>query len=145
MSITRTLFIIATYPVRLCRRRGFGVQSPNDYSLVRDVLFEDLHYYAYEEQNLTTESDRQLWRLRYHFRADELIYVSSTDDAAKIYEETAAAANDNTVLVVDGLMHNNASLWKRVLHDSRARVTFDLMDRGIITFDKKRIKQNYIL
>lgn len=145
MNIFRTLYIALTYPARLMHRQGFGVQSPNDYSFVRDVLFEDLHYYAYEEQNIRTESDRQLWRLRYHFRTAELIYVSPTDDAAKIYEETADAANGNTVLVVDGLMHKNALLWRRVLRDSRARVTFDLMDRGIITFDQKRIKQNYIL
>lgn len=145
MNLSRTLYIIITYPLRLIHRQGFGVQSPSDYCLVRDVLFEHLQYYAYDEQQLKTESERQLWRLRYHFRKAEMIYVSTTDDARKIYEETASIANNDTVLVIDGLKDRNAALWKHILRDPRARVTFDLMDRGVIRFDKKRIKQNYIL
>lgn len=145
MNLSRTLYIYITYPFRLRHRKGYGVQSPWAYELVRDVLFEKLHYYAYEEQNLRSEPERQLWRLRNRFRNDELIYVSPLDDAEKIYEETAQDADERTYLVVDGLQGKNADLWKRVLTDSRATVTFDLMDRGLITFDKKRIKQNYIL
>ena len=42
--------------------------------------------------------------------------------------------------------HNeNASLWDDIVRDTRAIVTFDMGRRGMVTFDKKRIKQNDLL
>ena len=34
---------------RFLHRYGFGIQSPWAYSLVRNVLFESLRYYAYDD------------------------------------------------------------------------------------------------
>ena len=145
MNISRILYVIITYPQRLRHRLGYGVQSPWAYEMVRDVLFESLYYYSYEEQNIKTSSDRQLWRLENFFRKGEFVYVSSGSGASEIYEQTAQMAGENTAFVVDGLFGDNASLWKQILNDPRATVTFDLGRRGLVTFDKKRIKQNYIL
>lgn len=146
MNLARTLYIAITYPQRLRHRLGYGVQSPFAYELVRDVLFERLHYYAYKDLNLRSEADRQLWRLRNHFTPQHLVHIdSSAADAHHIYEQTANSATAHTALVIDGLAGTNAHLWTTVLHDPRATVTFDLGTRGLVTFDSKRIKQNYIL
>lgn len=145
MNLARTLYIILTYPNRLRHRLGYGVQSPWAYEMVRDVLFEKLHYYAYEEKQLRTASDRQLWRIENYFRSGEFVYIPSGRSASDAYEQTARMATENTAVVIDGMMGDNASLWKRVLADSRATVTFDMGSRGLVTFDKKRIKQNYTL
>jgi hypothetical protein len=51
---------------------------------------------------------------------------------------------DDTVLIVEGLWRNR-SFWKEVKADERAVVTFDLYYCGIVLFDKKRQKQNYII
>lgn len=142
MNLRRTLYCALTYPQRLRHRWGFGVQSPWAYELVRDVFFEELSYYAYEEQGLKTKSDRQLWRIRNRFR-NSLVVLSDT--ACAEYDKVADAAAPDTMLVVEKLNGINASLWEHVLNDPRATVTFDLGKRGVISFDPKRIKQNYIL
>ncbi len=118
------------------------MHSPWAYELVRDVFFEKLHYYAYEEQQLKTETERQLWRIKNRFGSD-LVVLS--DSALNEYEKVASTACPETILVLENIDGVNAEVWSRVLADSRATVTFDLMKRGVISFDPKRIKQNYIL
>ena len=56
-------------------------------------------------------------------------------------------ADDNTILVVDNIRKHNKTLWKHIVQDDqRATVTFDLSTgRGIVSFDSKRVKQNYLL
>ena len=68
MNLRRTIHLLITSPARAIHRRGFGVQSPWAYELIRDVLFEPLPYYAYREQNLTTPLQQQLYRIRNHYR-----------------------------------------------------------------------------
>ncbi len=124
---------------RWWHRHGFGIQSPTDYELVRDVLFEPLHYYAYNEQGLNNEADRQLYRIRL-WQPDVLIVCSPAD-----YERALLSFSDNTVMVIEDISGSNEGLWQQVLLDPRARITFDMRHRGLILFDSKRIKQNYIL
>lgn len=142
MNLSRTLYIIRTYPNRLRHRHGYSVQSPWAYELVRDVFFEKLSYYAYQDLHLTTESQRQLWRIQNHFRGDAIVI---DEDAPERYGEIADKATDDTVLVIEHIDDRNALLWDEILRDTRCTVTFDLVTRGVVTFDKKRIKQNYTL
>lgn len=139
LSVARTLYNIKTALPRWWHRHGFGIQSPTDYELVRDVLFEPLHYYAYAEQGLNSEADRQLYRIRL-WQPDTII-VSSTAD----YDRALPAVSDSTVMVIEDISGSNEQLWQRILLDPVARVTFDMRHRGLILFDSKRIKQNYIL
>lgn len=145
MNLTRTLYVLLSYPNRLRHRLGYGVQSPWAYEMVRDVLFEKLHYYAYADRQLTTSSDRQLWRIENRFSKGEYVYIPAGSGGDALYEQTAQMATANTAVVIDGLLGSNARLWGTVLRDPRATVTFDLGSRGLVTFDPKRIKQNYTL
>lgn len=146
MNLRRTIHLFITSPTRAIHRRGFGVQSPWAYELIRDVLFEPLPYYAYQEQNLTTPLQQQLYRIRNHYRHQPLIIIEEKDaDARTRYEETAQAATPDTILVVEHTHNENASLWQHIITDPRAIVTFDMGQRGLVTFDPKRIKQNYLL
>jgi len=117
----------------------FIIQSPSDYELVRDVLFEPLHYYAYREQGLASPLSRQLYRIRL-WRPDAVVVCN-----AREYEAAALQAGDDTVVVVEDISGRNERLWQQVLRDERARVTFDMRQRGLVLFNKKRIKQNYLL
>lgn len=134
-----TLYNILTAIPRWWHRKGFGVQSPSDYVLVRDVLFESLHYYAYDDQGLRSEADRQMYRIRL-WRPDVQVVTSAEE-----YERVAGSADDATVVVVDDIAKSQSQLWRTILADERARVTFDMRFRGLILFNSKRIKQNYIL
>lgn len=140
MKLTkRHIYILLTALPRWWHRKGFGVQSPSDFSLVRDVLFETCHYYAYEDLHLTTPLQQQLYRIRL-WKPDVVVIES-----AEQYEPIASTANDSTTAVIEHIDDKNAPLWQTILNDPRARITFDMGKRGLILFNSRRIKQNYIL
>lgn len=80
----------------------------------------------------------------------QLVHIAPSvgkDDCQGIYEWVREHADDNTILVVDNIRKHNKTLWKHIVQDDqRATVTFDLSSgRGIVSFDSKRVKQNYLL
>lgn len=56
-------------------------------------------------------------------------------------------ADDRTLVVVRKINRDNDArrCWKEIVGDARNIVTFDLYYCGIVFFDKKRYKQNYIV
>ena len=139
MSLARTLYNIKTSVPRWWHRHGFGIQSPSDYELVRDVLFEPLPYYAYKERGLRSAADRQMYRILLWHPDAQVIHREEE------YDKLLLEATDETVATIEDISGKNERLWKRVLADPRARVTFDMRHRGLVLFNTKRIKQNYIL
>ena len=51
---------------------------------------------------------------------------------------------DNTVLIIEGI-NRNKRFWQSVKEDDRTSITFDLYYCGIVLFDKKRHKMNYVI
>lgn len=145
MCLLRYIQLIITYIPRLWHRHGFGIHSPHDYELIKDVLYENLSYYAYNDQNLTSSEDKQLYRIKLHF-GHRLVYIGDKQcNKMDFYDKYASSGDDTKVLVIDSLNSSNYNLWKVILKDPRARVSFDMGNRGLVLFDKKRIKQNYLL
>ena len=78
---------------RFFHRYGFGIQSPWAYSLVRNVLFEPLRYYAFDElqakhaQCSKTERKRneQLFRIVNHFKPQKIEIVGNTVASTRDY------------------------------------------------------------
>ena len=146
MNLRRTIHLILTALPRAVHRRGFGVQSPWAYELIRDVLFEPLHYYAYDEQQLSTPMQRQLFRIKNHFHGQPIVVIDQKGaSAAAQCEEVLQKATPDTVLILEHINDENADLWTRIVDDPHTIITFDMRKRGMVIFDKKRIKQNYIL
>lgn len=146
MNLRRTAHLILTALPRAIHRRGFGVQSPWAYELVRDVLFEPLPYYAYQEQGLRTPLQQQLFRIRNHFGIQSVVVIDETAQAAADrYAQAVRDATPQTILVIEHTADQNAPLWATAVRDPRTTVTFDMGQRGMATFDPKRIKQNYLL
>ena len=58
-----------------------------------------------------------------------------------------AVTDENLMVVVLGIHQNRPSCnkWKTILKDERVRISFDLYDVGILLFDPKRVKQDYII
>ena len=158
---------------RIFHCRGFGIQSPTDYWLVRYVINEHWPYYQYatfenEDDWLTQKLGQLYFRLanwrqptviesdgyRTYFQAgckkvtfgesSELIRMTLDGDYHQRLAFIYNKVKDDTVLIVEGLWRNR-SFWKEVKADERAVVTFDLYYCGIVLFDKKRHKQNYII
>ena len=132
--------------MRIGHCRGFGVQSPTDYWLVRYVINEHWPYYQYATLG---EGDEWLTRklgLLYFRLANWLQPRRLTLDGdyrtrlATIYNKVES----HSVLIVEAIRKNRA-FWREIVADERTGVTFDLYYCGIVMFDKKRHKQNYII
>ena len=158
---------------RIGHCRGFGIQSPSDYWLVRYVINEHWPYYQYERLGrnddwLTRKQGRLCFRIanwrqpaviessafRDYLQAgcrkavwgesSELMVLSLEGDwrsrLSYIYNKVSA----DSVLVVTGLSKAR-DVWREIVDDERAVLTFDLYYCGIVLFDKKRDKKNYIV
>ena len=158
---------------RIGHCRGFGIQSPSDYWLVRYVINEHWPYYQYEalgqdDDWLTRKQGRLCFRIanwrqpaviessafRDYLQAgcrkavwgesSELMVLSLEGDwrsrLSYIYNKVSA----DSVLVVTGLSKAR-DVWREIVNDERAVLTFDLYYCGIVLFDKKRDKKNYIV
>lgn len=176
MSINDIANQLKAAGVWLCRIghcRGFGIQSPSDYWLVRYVINEHWPYYQYEalgqdDDWLTRKLGRLCFRIanwrqpaviessayREYLQAgcrkavwgesSELMVLSLEGDwrsrLSYIYNKVSA----DSVLVVTGLSKAR-DVWREIVNDERAVLTFDLYYCGIVLFDKKRNKKNYIV
>lgn len=146
MNLHRKAHLIRTFLLRMLHRHGFGIQSPWAYEMVRDVLFEQLHYYAYEDQGLRTQSQQQLFRIKNHFSPHLVVVIDKVgNEAESMYRHAIENATPQMALVIEHIDDDNACLWQCAIGDARAIVTFDMGSRGLVTFDNKRIKQNYLL
>ena len=158
---------------RIGHCRGFGIQSPSDYWLVRYVINEHWPYYQYEalgrnDDWLTRKLGRLCFRIanwrqpaviessafRDYLQAgcrkavwgesSELMVLSLEGDwrsrLSYIYNKVSA----DSVLVITGLSKAR-DVWREIVNDERAVLTFDLYYCGIVLFDKKRDKKNYII
>ncbi|MBQ8486354.1 MAG: hypothetical protein IJ533_01745 [Prevotella sp.] len=161
---------------RIHRCRGFGIQSPTDYWLVRYVVNEHWPYYLYDSVGqddpwLRRKLGRLYLRLA-NWRQPERIVCSSyeeywqagcrraaivaepadtvqlmhvgIEEADKLLNRLDGRLDDRSVVVVEGLWRN-WDAWRRLSVDRRCVVTFDLYYCGIVLFDQKRSKQNYII
>ena len=158
---------------RIAHCRGFGIQSPTDYWLVRYVINEHWPYYQYAafekgDDWLTRKLGQLYFRManwrqptviesddyRDYFHAgyrkatfgesSELIRMTLDGNYRQRLASIYNKVYDDTVLIVEGIWRNR-SFWKEIKADERAVITFDLYYCGIVLFDKKRHKQNYII
>ncbi len=173
MSIAGRLKAAIVWLRRIGHCRGFGIQSPTDYWMVRYVINEHWPYYQYEtlgphDDWLTRKMGRLCFRLanwlqptvvessdyRDYLQAgcrkttfgdsSELVVMplekSSQDRLSYIYNKVSP----RSVLVVTGISKAR-KLWRQIVDDERTGITFDLYYCGIVMFDKKRNKKNYII
>lgn len=154
--------------------RGFGVQSPSDYRLVRYVINEHWPYYAYSQLGegddwLHRKIGRLLLRLS-NWRQpvviiDQMGYADylkagcrkaqvKADPGSEIemacvpvdcrWEDLLSLCNDTTLIVVGNIWQMPSS-WQRICQQPEVRVSFDLYYCGILLFDQNRSKQHYII
>ena len=75
------------------------------------------------------------------------IYLADAQSLAHAGDSLLQAASPRAVMVVRGI-HRNAhsrAAWQRLQTDPRVRVTFDLYDFGILCFEPRLNKENFII
>lgn len=180
---------------RIGRCRGFGVQSPWAYRMVRYVINEHYPYYAYSRlreafPHLGVE-ERKICelclRLANSVRPATVAVSGAVSDALRNYisagyrkvvfaeaydmtddspmcsiemaviapnremdgafEAVSRGARDGTVAMLLDIYRDKAMrrLWRDTVTRMPGVVTFDLYYCGLVFFDRKRYKQNYII
>lgn len=97
--------------MRFIRRQGFGIQSPWAYSFVKDVLYEKLRYYAYddlirlypERRKTDVRRDEQLFRLVNYFQPSVILVVGECSDCSVEYMRVAGPRVKVTGVTADVL------------------------------------------
>ena len=181
---------------RIHRCRGFGIQSPWAYRMVRYVINEHCPYYGYADMEralphldaLTRKTAKLCFRLSNHlqprliadlgaqqkvygayFRAGchraayktgeaamaamteaDIIRISPVDDefaVSLVVDAALSSAHEGSMVLLHDI-HRHAGMrrcWQTIVEQTPGVVTFDLYYCGLVFFEKKRYKQNYII
>jgi hypothetical protein len=77
----------------------------------------------------------------------DFLHIAHTPCYKAVFEQALPYVKGNTCFVIGSpyLNREKRLWWKQLQDDERVSLTFDLYDIGLVFFDKKRIKQNYIV
>ena len=138
--------------LRMPRTRGFGVQSPTAYSFLRKVVNEKGFLRNYRQTHAGISSypqdaprqKRLLFRIRTVYPNVVELSASSLLKGED-FQQFLLNVSDDTVLVVTdiNLDAEYKKVWLRLVADTCTVLTFDLVDCGIVFFDKTKFKQNF--
>lgn len=143
---------IKEYLCRIGKSKGFGIQSPWAYGFVKDVITEQLPYYAYEEMEQQF-SGGELKRKKLYFRVmnfikrDELHVFDLNKIPLSYIESFLEEEPDCVAFIVEGMFANKKTLevWRRIKELKSVGVTFDLYDFAICFLATELYKQHYKL
>ena len=81
------------------------------------------------------------------FSSVRLMRLSVEGDYRQVFEKAVSLATASTMIIVEQIKRDKESrmFWKSIVDDPRCISTFDLYYCGIIFFDKKRYKENYVV
>jgi len=76
-----------------------------------------------------------------------LVRVSLVGNYRSFVDKAMDKANTESIIILQGIKRDNETrrFWNEIKADERSGVTFDLYYCGIVFFDKKLYKQNYIV
>jgi hypothetical protein len=81
------------------------------------------------------------------FSSVRLMRLSVEGEYRQVFEKAVSLANASTMIIVEQIKRDKESriFWKSIVDDPRCISTFDLYYCGIIFFDEKRYKENYVV
>ncbi|MBO7602331.1 MAG: hypothetical protein J6S94_04795 [Bacteroidaceae bacterium] len=139
---------------RFRHRKGYGVHSPFAYDFITRVIYGKLskaERRALQVSSKNRKESRKVMALlqKLEKEASSLVYVNQADPIYinNVYEEKAEKMGARDMMVIYGIYLNKdmKQVWQKLVVDDRSGITFDLYDVGIILFDKKITKQDYIV
>ena len=77
----------------------------------------------------------------------DFLHIGYTPYYKEVFEMAYPYLHDTSCVVVGNIYASKGrqAWWKDLIEDERIRLTFDLYDVGLLLFEKKRFKQNYIV
>ena len=159
---------------RLNHCRGFGIQSPTDYWMVRYVINEHWPYYQYSELGrgdnwlrrklgrlyfrlanwrqpsvMLCDEYQKYWQtgcrtLSFADHVDRVELARVTIEDQESWHSLLTKVDEQSVIVVEGIWRN-PQRWKSICMADQVMTTFDLYYCGIVLFEKKRYPKHYII
>ena len=142
---------------RFRHRKGYGVHSPFAFDFITRVIYgknltTNQHLATARRWSQEDKESKKLKKLliRLEKEATPFVYLNHPSNPIyinKVYEEQADNMAPKGMMVIYGIYENSPmkDLWQKLMSDPRSGITFDLYDVGIILFDKKITKQDYIV
>ena len=142
---------------RFRHRKGYGVHSPFAFDFITRVIYNKVlpdvrKRLDAEALKSGRKEPRRVRELLYRLEqeASTFVYLNRPDDPLiinKVYDEQASQMDPKGMFVVYGIYKNQdmKDLWQKLVHDERSGITFDLYELGIILFDHKITKQDYVV
>ncbi len=141
------------YLCRMPRTKGFGVQSPTAYSFLRQVVSESCFLKNLSSEierasypRLVSRRERFLYRLRYRYPQVQVLEADEWLDSYKRNELFSLQGVDSVIVLLDVDRDvETMGAWKALLEDERCVLTFDMIDCGVVFFDKTKYKQHFLV
>lgn len=97
-----------------------------------------------------TEREKTLQQLKQELKRMghvDFVHIGHTPYYEDVFELVYPYLDTNSCVVVGNIYASKEQeqWWKRMTGDERVRITFDLYDIGLLLFDVKRYKQNFIV
>ena len=93
------------------------------------------------------ETFQQLNEVLEQEKSLDFLHIGFTPYYKEIFENAFPYLHGTSCVVVGDIYasEERKKWWKKLIGDERVRISFDLYDIGILLFEEKRFKQNYIV
>ena len=89
----------------------------------------------------------QLEKVLVRMKRVDFLHIAHTPYYIEVFEMVFPYLHEGSSVIIGEIYASKEreDWWKRLMTDERVRLTFDLYDIGLMLFDKKRYKQNFIV
>ena len=93
------------------------------------------------------ETRCQLEKVLVRMKRVDFLHIAHTPYYIEVFEMVFPYLHEGSSVIIGEIYASKEreGWWKRLMTDERVRLTFDLYDIGLMLFDKKRYKQNFIV
>ena len=93
------------------------------------------------------ETRCQLEKVLVRMKRVDFLHIAHTPYYIEVFEMVFPYLHEGSSVIIGEIYASTEreGWWKRLMTDERVRLTFDLYDIGLMLFDKKRYKQNFIV
>lgn len=143
-KVNRLLFRLVNY-LRPQLLVEVGNESGASFSYMR-AAHPSMDSYAIKSENKEYILDK-LEEYVHKNHGLDMLHIGHTPYYKEIFERTLSYVSEQSCFIIGCPYQDNEKKewWKQLQKDDRVSITFDLYDIGLVFFDKKRIKQNYII
>ena len=97
--------------------------------------------------NLSLDNLNQLPHIMFSLGKVDFIYVDVCSDLSSLIDQILPFTHDHSLLVIRNIHDSkeNSSVWQNLILDPHSRVSLDLYDFGLVYFEERLNKEDFII